>query len=1001
MLFWKKLNQNKIYVSIVFIICIFASIIYSFKFIPKEYSVTSTIMLVKNANLQNLGQLELSDGLMAIIEEIIKSDLTIEKIKDKLNLNFEKNELNKKIEVRKSESSNTLNISVKNQDSDVALNVNKEIINVFSGRIKDMYSDCEIYIVDSAHIVDFSRPSNSYIPFIIAIITGTLLNIIYVLVLVKNEEKSKLEIEKDITLKTLTEIPLLKNNKKEIKQELLIYENKNFKILNAFEALRRNIQFLSVNNELAKRVILITSPNKEEGKTFLAANLAISFSEIGKKVILIDADMENGRLDKIFNIPSGLGLSNYLSNLDVNGAEINEFLNKFIKETEIKNLSIIPSGTVPPNSSELLTSNKLPELIKDLKVFYDVVIIDSLPALSSTDSLILARLSASTIIVSDSKKTKKEDLIKTKNDIQNVGGKILGVAFNRVKIRKNRKTSKERKNEFYKFKNKIIDRIKRVIKYKENKQKLLTEGVNNKKEVIKPEVNKNTKKYRRKLSIIERLKQIKFIDSIKNKINNIKTEVNKNKSENFEQENTKIEKDILKDVEIKEEKESIKKVESTEEKEEVKVDIFETFSKAKEKVSSVAQNSKLKFVENAQKIKENSSKVLVNVKNIYQEKVSNIKESAQIKEKEVVFEENIEKEKINTENELNQSVELLDESVENDNTVLVIVDAENAYCRVFSKECFTEKRIRGIDQKDGFPKAHYSSKILRMRKTGLIETYGLTKKQAERIDSLIYVTLSDYDDSIWYEQKKPSNKAENYVMCMAKEYEKVLGEKNKDYIARCKRLRKNELKKAEIDIEYKLENLWKTTKIRISDKIAMKKFANFYEVDNKLRSDKEIMKSNEKKRFYTDIINGADEKLKSSKKTSYSSEKYILDDVYQEDELEREIREEQELIEREQEELRKEQEKLKLEKKAEQEKLKQERKAERERIKQELKDEREKQKQIKREENFRKKEEKNKLKEEQKMQKELEREKQREEAKIEEELLVDNLYPKTKHNKNL
>ena len=103
-------------------------------------------------------------------------------------------------------------------------------------------------------------------------------------------------------------------------------------------------KFLCVNNEKNKKVILVTSSVKGEGKSFIAANMGIAFSNIGKKVLIIDANMNSGRQDKIFNTPNELGLSNYLSKLDSNGIEINEFLSKFINETEIKNLYVGGDG---------------------------------------------------------------------------------------------------------------------------------------------------------------------------------------------------------------------------------------------------------------------------------------------------------------------------------------------------------------------------------------------------------------------------------------------------------------------------------------------------------------------------------------------------------------------------------------------------------------------------------------------------------------------------------
>ena len=1003
MQFWKKICKNKKYIISVFIICLLSGILYSFKFTQKEYLTTSTIMLVKNNEGKVAESLELSDGLQSIVKEVIKSDLSIEKVKNNLNLNCENNELNKKIEVSKAKDSVAFKINVKDFNSKIALDVNKEIINVFSNRIKEMYTEknVEIYIVDPAHIVNNHYSTQLIIPVVVAIVIGIVVNFVYILVLIKYENKVKnnSEIEADLILKSLVKLPKLKYKSNELKQELVVASCEKSEVINSFNKLRTNIQFLGVNNEILKRVILVTSPNSGDGKTFVAANLAIAFSQIGKKVVLIDADMENGRLGKLFNIPENLGFSNYLSNLDTSGAEINEFLNKFITETEIKNLSIITSGTVPPNSSELLTSEKLPNLIKDLKVFYDVVIIDSVSALLSTDALILSRMVGSTIIVSDSKKTKFEDLIKTKKDIQNVGGKILGVVLNRAKIRKNQKTIETRKKELQKLKNKIYKAIQKIVKKENHKQKLLTEGVNNKRDVIKPT---NIPKHKKEEPTIkERINQLKFVKLIKdayqekrvNKKENVqnakKTEIKEGKQTKQvkeEKNNKKIENKLEEGTKNKEKQEELENV-LAEKKEKIS-----TLEIAKEKASNVVKNSKIIIKENAKKIKENSTNIIGNVKNTYQEKISNLKGKNIISEKNKTTNEG---DKVLKQNIIeNSKQEIVEENPDSDNDVLVIVDAENAYCRVFSKKCFTEKSVRSSNLKNVFEDAHYSRKILKKRVNSLIETYGITKKQSERIDTLIYVTLMDYDAYIWYEYKEASNKAESYVMCMAKEYEKVFGEKNKDYIARCKRLRKAELKKAELDIEYKLENLWKTTKTKLSDKLAIKKFANLYEIDTRLKSDKEIMKSNEKKKVYSDIIKESD---KNGEQESYSNSN--ID--FEEDELEREIREEEELLKKEQESYRLEQEKIKQEKKEEKERLRIERKIEQERIKNERREQKEKQRQEKQEENFRRREEKLKQKEELRKQKELEKEKQREEAKIEEELLVDNLYPKTKYNKDL
>lgn len=1085
MLFLEKLYQKKIYIISVIIICILSGLIYSLKFISKEYISSATILLIKtNGESENDGSLELSDNLVSTFEEIVKSDLTISEVKNNLNLEIENSDLKKCISLERKSLSDTFEIEVRNLDSKMAIDINKEIVNIFSDKVKDMYGNVEVYIVDSAHILKTTYGNKIILLTGSSFLIGIFISIVYILVLIKIEKKVKsvLDIESEIYLKKLIEIPLKisKKSDKKLKSELIAYDSEKSDISKAFKKLRTNIQFLSVNDK-NKKVMLITSASKSEGKSYISANIAVSFAEVGKKVILIDADMNNGRQGKIFNIPNNLGLSNYLSSLDTNGVEINEFLNKFINETAIKNLNLITSGSVPPNSSELLTSQKLSELIKDLGVFYDIIIIDGTSVLTTTDSLILTRIATSTILVTDYKKTKKEDLWKAKKDVQNVGGKIIGVILNKVKLKKTKKTLEERKEDFKNIKIKISKKISLVAKYikekiNEPKQKLLTEA-----NVNIDETKNMNEKTEEKSNRILFIKSRKYNAKEKRILENT-TETNKETAEvneNTEFENVK---------EKENEKQKEKKSKTSNVLTKTKKVILSGFSKVKNGCIQGCKLIKTKSLNIVEKLKINIPKYTVKTKNILKDKFISFKEivskkykemtkkatgditnekandtkieneiidnekninNVQIKEKNkddittnikqkngnnddinkinlndstpnnnnvAIKKQNETKQNLHnldtndnkevtmTSNEKEYSQEEFDDYSYSENTVLVIVDAENAYCRVFSKQCFTEKLIRGIDKTDGFLKAHYSPTLINARLEGLMNIYNLTRKQAKRIDSLIYITLCDYDDYVWLERKKTSNKAEAYVLCMAKEYDKLPNESEKDYIVRCQRLRKKALAKVELDIEYKLDNLWKTKKMKLFDKISMNRFAKLYEINSKFKSDFEILKSKENKKFYDDVVKATENKLDFKEKNN--KEKYDEIEKYEVEKNEKNIVINEEKIKEEK--IKEEIEKIRLEKIAEQEKIKAEKEQERlekkqeqEKIRTEKKEQNELKRKEKREHRKRKKEEKLKVREELRKQKEMEREKQKEEAKIEEELLGDNLYPKTKNNKSL
>ena len=217
-----------------------------------------------------------------------------------------------------------------------------------------------------------------------------------------------------------------------MRRELIVERSPKSPIAEVFRTLRTNIQFM--NSQKSLKTVLITSTMPGEGKTWISSNLAITFAQAGKKVVLVDTDMRKGRLNKMFQIDLVPGLSNYLSGIDETGTVGKEDISKYVKRTEINNLYVIPAGNVPPNPSELLTSETTTIMLEKLKEIFDIVILDGTPSLLVTDSVILSRIVDTTIIVTEHKSTKKDNLQKVKKAIENVGGKIAGVVINKIPV---------------------------------------------------------------------------------------------------------------------------------------------------------------------------------------------------------------------------------------------------------------------------------------------------------------------------------------------------------------------------------------------------------------------------------------------------------------------------------------------------------------------------------------------------------------------------------------
>ncbi|MDO4956882.1 MAG: polysaccharide biosynthesis tyrosine autokinase, partial [Bacteroidales bacterium] len=202
-------------------------------------------------------------------------------------------------------------------------------------------------------------------------------------------EMLKYKIENTGDVKKLTDVPVLaeiglNRNKKGAKGAIVVRENRNDLMEETFRGLRTNILFML---EKGQNVIMFSSTQPSEGKSFIAGNTAASLAFLGKKVIVVGMDIRKPGLNKVFNISRhGEGITNYLSNPESTKLE------DYIQHSDVSpNLDILPGGTVPPNPTELVARPILDETIEYLRKKYDIVILDTAPIAMVTDTAIIAR----------------------------------------------------------------------------------------------------------------------------------------------------------------------------------------------------------------------------------------------------------------------------------------------------------------------------------------------------------------------------------------------------------------------------------------------------------------------------------------------------------------------------------------------------------------------------------------------------------------------------------
>ncbi len=189
----------------------------------------------------------------------------------------------------------------------------------------------------------------------------------------------------------------------------------------AFRLLRTSVKFLGVERQV--RVVQVTSPSPGEGKTMVAVNLAVAFAQAGDRVVLVGADMRRPRMEEIVDVPLTPGLTAVLIG-DVT-------LPQAIQSADaVPNLSVLPAGYPPPNPSELLSGERARRLIDVLGQTYDVVVIDCPPVLPVTDSLVLARMADTTLLVTSANKTSKRSLTRAVELLRQVDAPLVGTVLN-------------------------------------------------------------------------------------------------------------------------------------------------------------------------------------------------------------------------------------------------------------------------------------------------------------------------------------------------------------------------------------------------------------------------------------------------------------------------------------------------------------------------------------------------------------------------------------------
>ncbi len=406
---------------------------------------TASVQLYVNSNDNNpvsaadLNELTYAQKVVMTYISLLQTKQFYEQVIKESGLNYDVNQLKNLTTIASVNNTEVFKISVSANNQENTYKIVETMQKIAPIIIKNIKSTAQISIVDPVTFP--TKPSGPAIRknTIIGGLLGVLVSIIIIFllevsnVILRNEEdlKNKYDIPvlgaipnynliKHKKLFFITKMPIIGRFAKLNKNQSTINEDIRFMINEAFHTIRANLRF-TLRKESCKKII-ITSPLPDDGKSTICSNLAITISQTGARVLVIDADLRKGVLHNFYKVKGGPGLSDILSE-EANEGEI-------IQNTVYPNLQIIPMGALPPNPTELLGSSQMYDLIRKLEKEFDYIIIDTPPVNIVSDSLSLMKMVDGIVIIVREGSTTHPNIAKALAKYRFSDANILGFIIN-------------------------------------------------------------------------------------------------------------------------------------------------------------------------------------------------------------------------------------------------------------------------------------------------------------------------------------------------------------------------------------------------------------------------------------------------------------------------------------------------------------------------------------------------------------------------------------------
>jgi len=357
--------------------------------------------------------------------ELLMGETLAQRTIDKLGLEMDPGDLQDRVKASAKRDTVLIDVTVLDESPVRARDIANVLSDEFVAMVRELESpedgsrpDARVIVEQRASVPDDPVKPRKARNVLVGLTFGTLLGLGLAVLrdVLDNTVKDRETLENIASVGVVGNIPLDKERRKEA---AISFENDASPMAEALRKLRTNLQFLAVDNP--PRVIVVTSSMPREGKSTTTINLALALAEAEHNVVVVDGDLRRPHLDKYLGVVGSVGFSTVLAG----GASLDEVIQK----SRFPGLSVLTSGAIPPNPSELLGSLAAKKIMDELRGRFDYVIVDSSPLLAVTDAAVLAANADGVLIMARFGQTKRDQLSHAVAALKDVGAPLLGAVF--------------------------------------------------------------------------------------------------------------------------------------------------------------------------------------------------------------------------------------------------------------------------------------------------------------------------------------------------------------------------------------------------------------------------------------------------------------------------------------------------------------------------------------------------------------------------------------------